>query len=70
MKKNMGNIDRVVRFVIAILFSTLYFLGYISGTIGLILLVVSVVFALTSIISFCPLYAVFGMKTCAVDDVD
>lgn len=64
MKKNMGSADRIIRVIIAAIFGILYFTGTISGTLGIVLLVLSGVFVLTSIISFCPLYAPFGIKTC------
>ncbi len=64
MKKNLGNADRIIRVIIAIIFSILYFTGVISGTIGIILMVLSAVFVLTSLVSFCPLYAPFGISSC------
>lgn len=64
MKKNMGSTDRMVRLVIAILIAGLYFSNILSGTIGLVLIILAVVFALTSFISFCPLYPIFGINTC------
>jgi len=64
MKKNMGSADRIIRIIIAAIVGILFFTGTISGTIGIILLVLAGVFVLTSIISFCPLYAPFGIKTC------
>lgn len=66
MKKNMGTSDRVIRLIIAAIIAFLYFSNAISGTLGLVLLVLSVIFVLTSLISFCPLYAPFGISTCAV----
>lgn len=63
MKKNMGTIDRVVRTIIAIVMVVLYVQGVISGTLGIILLVLAGVFLLTSFISFCPLYLPFGIRT-------
>lgn len=66
MKKNMGSADRIVRFVIAAIIAVLYFTGTISGTWGIVLLVLAGVFVLTSFISFCPLYAPFGISTCSV----
>ncbi len=64
MKKNMGSVDRTVRFLIAALIAGLYFTNVLTGTLGIILLVVAVIFALTSLVSFCPLYAPFGLSTC------
>lgn len=66
MKKNMGSADRIIRFVIATIIAILYFTGTISGTLGIVLLILAGVFALTSFISFCPLYAPFGINTCSV----
>jgi hypothetical protein len=68
MKKNMGTADKSIRLIIAVIIGVLYYMGTISGTLGIILLVVAGVFVLTSFISFCPLYAPFGMSTCAVKE--
>ncbi len=68
MKKNMGSTDRVIRFIIAAIIAVLYFTNVISGTLGLVLLVLAGVFVLTSFISFCPLYAPFGLSSCSVKD--
>jgi hypothetical protein len=64
MKANMGNTDRVLRTVLAVVIAALYFGGVITGTVGIVLLVLAVVFALTSMVRFCPLYAPFGFSTC------
>jgi hypothetical protein len=64
MKTNVGKIDKVVRITLAIVFAALYFTGVVTGTVGTILLVLGIVFAATSLIGFCPLYAIFGMSTC------
>jgi len=65
MKKNMGSADRIIRILIAAVFAVLYFTGTVSGTLGLVLLILGAVFVLTSLFSFCPLYTIFGMNTCA-----
>ena len=64
MKKNVGTLDRIIRLIVAALFAVLYFTGTVCGTFGLVLLVLGIVFALTALISFCPIYAMFGMRTC------
>jgi fatty acid desaturase len=64
MKKNMGTADRIIRILIAAIVAVLYFTGTISGTLGIVLLVLAGVFVLTSLVSFCPLYAPFGFRTC------
>lgn len=63
MEKNMGNSDRVIRTLLAIVFAVLYFTEAVTGTAGIILIVLSAVFLLTSLVSFCPLYVPFGIRT-------
>jgi hypothetical protein len=66
MKKNMGSADRIIRLIIAAIVAVLFAMNVISGTLGIVLLVLAGVFVLTSLVSFCPLYALFGMNTCPV----
>lgn len=68
MKKNMGNTDRIIRTIVAVVIGVLYFNGIIQGTLGLVLMVLAVVFALTSLVSFCPLYALVGVNTCPIEE--
>jgi len=63
MKPNLGTADRIIRAVLAIILAVLYFSGTVTGTLGIILLVLAGVFLLTSLISFCPLYAPFKLST-------
>ena len=64
MKKNMGNADKTIRIILAILISILYFTNTVSGTSGIILLILGGVFLFTGLINFCPLYLPFGINTC------
>jgi hypothetical protein len=64
MKKNMGITDRIVRLLLAAVVAVLYFTDVITGTFGIVLLVLAGVFVLTSLISFCPLYTLIGLNTC------
>ncbi len=66
MKSNMGSMDRSVRIGIALLAVVLYFTDILTGTLGIVALIVAGVFLLTSVISFCPLYAIFGITTASV----
>lgn len=67
MKKNMGIADRVIRVVIAAVIAVLFFMEIITGTLGIVLLVLGGIFLLTSLISFCPLYLPFGLSSCKKD---
>ena len=64
MKKNMGSTDKVIRILIALIIGVLYYTGTISGTTALVLGILALVFAITSLISFCPLYLPLGISTC------
>ena len=64
MKKNMGNVDRVLRTIIAIAIGVLYFTNRISGTLAIIFGIAAVAFLITSFVSWCPAYMPLGMSTC------
>ena len=64
MKKNMGNLDKIIRIILAVVMAGLYFGGIVSGTFGIVLVVLAGVFLLTSLVSFCPLYTLVGLNTC------
>jgi hypothetical protein len=63
MNKNMGTTDRVIRILIAVALAVLYFTNVIAGTAGIILLILSGVFILTSLVGICPLYMIAGLRT-------
>jgi hypothetical protein len=67
MKKNMNSIDKLIRLVSAVIFVTLYVTGTASGAVGIALLILAATLSLTSFISFCPIYAVFGISFCNID---
>lgn len=60
----MGTVDRLVRVLVAAVLAFLYYNGTLTGTLGIVALVVAGVFVLTSLISFCPLYTLLGLNTC------
>jgi len=62
----MGGIDRIIRLVVAAVIVLLYTQGIIAGTIAYVLFAVAAIFALTSFVSFCPLYRIVGLNTCKV----
>lgn len=68
MRRNMGGLDKGIRVAIAILLTILYLTDTVTGTWGIVFLVIAVVFLLTSLVSFCPLYTLLGIKTCPVSN--
>ena len=63
IRDSMGTADRAIRVIIALVIAGLYAANVISGTLGIVLIVLAVVFVLTSFVSFCPLYTLFGLNT-------
>lgn len=63
MTPNMGTIDKAVRIITALVIAGLYYAGILSGTVAIVLLIVAVIFIITSFMSFCPLYYPFGIST-------
>lgn len=64
MKKNMGSADKIIRLLIAAVIVGLYMSNVVTGKLGIVLLVVAAIMVLTSFVSFCPLYTLFGASTC------
>lgn len=67
MKRNVGEIDRSVRLIAALLLAGLYFGGLITGTVATILLILSITLFLSGLASTCPLYSLFRISTCSFD---
>ena len=63
MKKNMGTIDRVIRFGLAAVLVILYLTGQITGTAAIVLGIIALVFVITSLVGFCPLYVPLKLST-------
>ena len=63
MKKNMGMVDRIMRLILAGIVLVLYLTGVISGTVAIILGALAVVWVVTSLLGFCPLYLPFKIST-------
>jgi len=64
MKANLGGLDRIVRLVGGI---ALLLAGFMAGIVepwNWVAMAAGAVFALTSMVSFCPLYAIFGINSC------
>jgi hypothetical protein len=64
MKKNMGSVDKVIRLLVVVAFAILYVTNTITGTLGIVLLAIALLFLVTSLISYCPLYTLLGITTC------
>ena len=58
MTRNIGSLDRMIRLVVGVVLLALVFVGPQTpwGYLGL-------VFIVTALVGFCPLYAALGMST-------
>ena len=63
MKKNMGIIDRVIRFLLAVVVLVLFLTDRISGKAAFLLGVIAVIFFVTSLVGTCPAYLPFKIST-------
>ncbi len=63
MKKNIGKTDKLIRLLLTLIIGVLYFINVISGTLAIVLIILALVFLITSFINFCPLYLPFGINT-------
>lgn len=63
MKQNVGTADKYIRVLLAIVIAILYFTDVISGTLAIILAIIGVALIITSLLSFCPAYAVLTIST-------
>ena len=70
MKKNMGGADRIIRIGLALVVGILYWQGIIGGTLAYVLMAAAGIFVLTSLVSFCPLYALVRLNTCKVKSTE
>lgn len=66
MKKNVGNADKAIRVLIAVVIAALYLYDVISGTTAYILMGAAIILLITSLINFCPLYRILGINTCKI----
>ena len=60
MKKNVGQLDRIIRIVLGLVVLSLFFI--LDGGLRFISLL-GIIFILTGVINFCPLYLLFGIST-------
>ena len=65
MQKNMGTLDKTLRLIVAAIAVGLGASGTLTGIPALVAYIVAAVFVVTSLVSFCPLYRLIGLRTCA-----
>jgi hypothetical protein len=64
MKTNIGKTDRILRIIVSLVLSVLYFTGTIGGIVGLVLLLIGGALLATAFLQFCGIYSLLGISTC------
>jgi hypothetical protein len=60
---NESGVDRIVRAILGIVLLALYFTATVTGTLGIVLVVIGAILLLTGVVGFCPLYALLRIRT-------
>jgi hypothetical protein len=68
MMKNMGSTDKLIRLGVSIVLIVFYYKQVLTGTFGILSLLIALGLTLTSLLSFCPIYSIFGWKTSKSDE--
>lgn len=63
MDRNLSNTDIAARLVTAVIIATLYFSGTFPESLGIVLMLVAGLLALTAYLMWCPLYQFIGYRT-------
>lgn len=63
MKTNESKIDRIIRVIVGAVLFVLYFAGVVSGTWGIVALVIGAILVITGFVGFCPLYSLLKIHT-------
>lgn len=65
--RNEGTIDRGIRIAVGVVLLVLGWGGFVEGTLGTVFSWLGFVPLLTGLVGWCPLYALFGMSTCPIE---
>lgn len=65
MKSNVGNAERMTRFMVGALLLALGFFAPLHPYILIALLAAGVIAVITAAVRFCPVWAALGINTCA-----
>jgi hypothetical protein len=63
MKHNIGLFDRVLRFALGIILGYSFFTHAVTGVLAIVFAVLALVLLTTSVLGFCPLYALLHIST-------
>ena len=63
MTRNVGKADKIIRYLISVVFIALIIAGVAEGALAVVLGIAALVLSATAAVSFCGLYTVLGITT-------
>ncbi len=66
MKKNVGNIDKIIRIIIAVVAIYFAYNGGFESPWNYVLYAVGAIMVFTAVMGSCPLFSIFGIDTCKI----
>ena len=63
MKKNVGSVDKIVRFIIAIVALYVAYTGMVVSPWNYVLYGVAAIMVLTALVGTCPIFSILGINT-------
>lgn len=63
MKRNIGNVDKYIRLILATVLVILFYANVFSGLWGILVLMLALILTATSLLNYCPLYDLFKINT-------
>lgn len=64
MKKNIGNTDKTIRLLIAlIVFVLLLYSDILASKTGIVLMILAIIVAITALAGYSPIYQIFKINT-------
>jgi len=68
MKKNVGSIDKIIRYIIAIIAIYVAYTGMVVSPWNYVLYGVAALMVLTALTGSCPLFSILGVSTCKMKE--
>lgn len=68
MIKNVGSVDKVIRYIIAIVAIYIAYKGLVASPWDYVLYAVAAIMVLTALLSWCPIFLIFGLNSCKVKE--
>lgn len=62
MKKNIGKLDKIIRIILGIIIALLIYTNNYND----FYYIVPIILIATAIFDFCPIYRLFGFRTCKI----